>query len=189
MNHSEQPACPESKVGILAQRLNSLRGQASLAHLSQLLSLYTPTIEDVRAYIRFSETSYTRNIISENPFFRLLVLCWGPGQISPIHDHARSTCAVRIISGTATETRYKLTAEGLTRATGTSVYGPGTVFGGQDTDIHALGNCRKDDSGLITLHVYSPPLLHMNLYKAEFPPLVLAAAGQVRSAHAACGFP
>jgi cysteine dioxygenase len=179
MNDFEQPACPQSNLAILRLRLNSLRGKASLTDLEQLLSLYPPSIKDVCPYIRFSDAAYTRNIISENPFFRLLVLCWGPGQISPIHDHAGSTCAVLVVRGTATETRYTLTAEGLARPTDTLVYGPGTVFGGQDTDIHALGNCRHDGAGLVSLHIYSPPLVHMNLYEAETPRLAWAAAGRV----------
>ena len=177
MNHSEQPACPGSNLALLVSSLHWRQTQAPLAALIQLLQWCPPSLEELRQYVRFNEASYTRNLVSENPMYRLLVLCWGPGQISPIHDHFGSTCAVLVVGGTATETRYTLTAEGLARPTGTFVYGPGTVFGGQDADIHALGNCRTDGAGLVTVHVYSPPLVHMNLYDAETPRLALATAG------------
>lgn len=163
---------------MLCGELSILSGKASLAYLLDLLSAHPPTIGEVTPYVRFSESGYVRTTISENSFFRLLVLCWQPGQISPIHDHAGSTCAVMIMSGTATETRYDLTAEGLARPTGTSVYGPGTIFGGQDGDVHALGNCQDDGNGLISLHIYSPPLVHMNLYTAETPTVAHAVGGK-----------
>ena len=177
MNHSEQPACWRSGLAPLIRALDRRQALAPLAELLRLLHSHPPSLKDIGPYIRFDETSYTRNIVSESPLYRLLVLCWRPGQISPIHDHSGSSCAVLIVSGTATETRYELNSEGLARPTGTSVYGPGAMFGGQDSDIHALGNRRSDGTGLISLHIYSPPLMHMNRYSPEFSPLALAAVG------------
>ena len=82
--------------------------------------------------------------------------------------------SVLIVGGTATETRFALTPERLARPTETLVYGPGTVFGGQDGDVHTLGNCH--DTPLISAHIYAPPLLSMGLYEPEAASLGLAEA-------------
>ena len=168
MNGSEQPECPRTNLETLLLLLDSRRTEAHLAELTGLLRSHAPGLDDVGSYCRFDPSGYTRTIVSESPRYRLLVLCWLPGQISPIHDHAGSACAVLVANGTATETRFKLTPEGLARPTKTLVYGPGAVFGGRDADIHALG-CREGDVPLITVHIYSPPLLKMNFYEPQTP--------------------
>jgi cysteine dioxygenase len=34
----------------------------------------------------------------------------------------------------------------------------------RDEDIHQMSNLQADDADLVTLHIYSPPLLSMNAY-------------------------
>jgi hypothetical protein len=41
---------------------------------------------------------------------------------------------------------------------------PGSILASADADIHQLSNLQAGRAGLITLHVYSPPLLSMNSY-------------------------
>jgi hypothetical protein len=41
---------------------------------------------------------------------------------------------------------------------------PGSVMGSEDTDIHQVSNLQLGDADLVTLHVYSPPLLWMGTY-------------------------
>jgi cysteine dioxygenase len=41
-----------------------------------------------------------------NGKFDLILLCWGKGQGSPIHDHANSECFMKILEGTLTEARF-----------------------------------------------------------------------------------
>src|SRR4051794_796477 len=131
MIRPEKALCPRH-LDTLRWHLDCMRATASLPELMRLLSAHPLGMEEVRADVRFDKTAYTRNILAESPFFRLMLLCWRPGQISPIHDHAGSTCAVRILQGTAHETRFELTPDGLARPTHTLVYGPDDVFGGQD---------------------------------------------------------
>ena len=183
MMRSERPVCSRSNLDFMVSALHKRRTPAPLAVLIQLLQWSPPSLDELRTFIRFDAASYARHV-SENHRHRMLVICWLPGQISPIHDHAGSTCAVLVVSGTATETRYTMTDDRLARPTGRSTYGPGTVFGGQDGDIHALGNSSPSGTGLVTCHIYSPPLVHMNLYKAEIPDFAAelpAATQTVRS--------
>jgi cysteine dioxygenase len=43
-------------------------------------------------------------------------------------------------------------------------YPVGSVIGSFDEQIHQMGNLRAAGDDLVTLHVYSPPLLHMRTY-------------------------
>lgn len=55
----------------------------------------------------FSFCSYTRNLVDEgNGKFNLLILCWGEGHSSAIHDHADSHCFMKMLQGELCEVRY-----------------------------------------------------------------------------------
>jgi len=92
------------------------------------------------------------------------VLCWKNGQRSPIHDHAESTCAFRVLRGTATETAFQFAPNGHVWATGSRQHRPGSVVSSQDSDMHQVSNLQDGNADLITLHVYTPPLLWMGTY-------------------------
>lgn len=41
-----------------------------------------------------------------NGKFNLMILCWGPGHGSAIHDHADSHCLMKMLDGKLSEVRY-----------------------------------------------------------------------------------
>jgi cysteine dioxygenase len=114
--------------------------------------------------MRFSDRHYTRNLVRGSPHYHLLVLCWKNGQRSPIHDHAQSSCAVRVLRGTATETLFEMAPNAHVKATFSRDLLPGSVTGSEDADMHQISNLQAGDTALVTLHVYTPPLLHMGTY-------------------------
>eukprot|EP00048_Salpingoeca_helianthica_P016322 m.231681 g.231681 ORF g.231681 m.231681 type:complete len:264 (-) comp18444_c0_seq1:29-820(-) len=58
-------------------------------------------------YLHFSEVHYTRNLIYSCDDFELLVLCWGPGHASRIHNHDKSHCWLSVLSGLVSEQLYQ----------------------------------------------------------------------------------
>jgi cysteine dioxygenase len=100
----------------------------------------------------------------EGSVYHALVLCWRAGQRSPIHDHRGSSCGVRVIEGVATETGFERTSEGLIYPTHTRSLETGAVCGSYDDGIHQVSNLQPAGRNLITLHIYSPPLLRMGMY-------------------------
>ncbi|KAL4452228.1 hypothetical protein ABPG75_007890 [Micractinium tetrahymenae] len=64
-------------------------------------------------YLNFNDTHYTRNLVAENEDFELMVLCWGKGQGSRVHNHARSHGWVTALAGRVEETRYNNPRDGL----------------------------------------------------------------------------
>ncbi len=148
----------------LLQYLNRLDGRAPLDELTAMLRDIEIECEDVGPYLKFSERGYTRNLVRAGEWYNLLVLCWKNGQRSPIHDHAGSSCGVRILRGTATETLFELAPNGHVKATFSRDLLPGSVCGSQDSDIHQVSNLQDGAADLVTLHVYSPPLVWMGTY-------------------------
>jgi cysteine dioxygenase len=94
----------------------------------------------------------------------LLVLCWRPGQRTPIHDHNGSYGVVRVCEGVMWETMFRLEAHGLSYETARE-FTRGRVTGADVPDIHQIGNPDVSGQNLITLHLYAPPLKTLNTYK------------------------
>ncbi len=96
--------------------------------------------------------------------YHALVLCWRAGQRSPIHDHKGSSCGVKVLQGTCTETLFDFTDQRYLIPTETRDLHEGHVCGSFDTDIHQVSNLQQAGSDLVTLHIYFPPLLKMGMY-------------------------
>ena len=111
--------------------------------------------------------------------YALGVVCWRSGQRRPIHIHAGSTCGVRILKGVATETIFETSPSGLIHAVKSLQRHEGDVCASQDADIHQVSNLQEAGKDLMTLHLYSPPLLRMDTFSltdshiGEFRPMVL----------------
>jgi cysteine dioxygenase len=119
---------------------------------------------EIRPFVQFSPERYRRNLMRAGLAYHALILCWRNGQRSPIHDHRGSACGVRVISGEATETIFEMTEEGHVFPVRTRKLTEGFICATEDLDIHQLSNLQPNKADLITLHIYSPPLLVMGQY-------------------------
>jgi cysteine dioxygenase len=153
----------------LVRYLDGLRGQADLGELEAELREVDVSCDQLARHINFSNRGYARNLVHAGAYHHLLVLCWKNGQRSPIHDHRGSVCAVRVLRGTMTETFFERAPNLHIKATLSRDIEPRTVVGGQDRDIHQVSNLQAADADLVTLHVYSPPLLTMGTYSLSDP--------------------
>ena len=70
------------------------------------------TLADVERNVVSSEERYQRNLHVLGPKYYALLLCWLPGQASPIHDHRGASCSIKVIQGNFTEQRYRPTTAG-----------------------------------------------------------------------------
>lgn len=105
---------------------------------------------------RFNEKCYSRNVIFRNEQFELLLLCWGPGQLSRIHNHGKSNCGVRKISGILLERIFKKNQDGV-ESIREEVIEDNVWYTSNSSFIHQLVNPSKNNNA-ISLHFYSPPL-------------------------------
>lgn len=123
----------------------------------------------VEKFAQFAPERYRRNLMRAGPAYHALVLCWRNGQRSPIHDHHGSSCGVRVVCGEATETVFEMTGQGHVYAVRTRKLPEGYTCATQDQDIHQLSNLQPGNADLVTLHIYSPPLLVMGQYSLTDP--------------------
>lgn len=156
-------ARPE-KLTPLLRYLEGLSTRASIERLRELLESAAVTREDLEPFVIFEAEHYRRNLVSIGPWYEVLVICWRSGQRSPIHNHARSTCGLKVITGTCTETIFERSPCGQVVARGSTELTTGHVTASQDTDTHQVSNLEPPGRDLITLHIYSPPLRAMQKF-------------------------
>ena len=163
--------------------LDGHREPIPLAVLTRGIQRLRVDPEAIRPFLVFSPERYRRNLMHAGPRYHALILCWRSGQSSPVHDHRGSACAVRVISGRATETVFEMTEEGRVFPVRTRTLSAGFTCATQDLDIHRIANGQPVGNDLVTLHLYSPPLLVMGQYslydysKLEFRDEVYSLVG------------
>ena len=151
-------------LGEFLSELDTHVDPVDLGYLMRRLEVLDLDPDEVREYMRFSDERYQRNLLRAGPNYHALILCWKNGQRSPIHDHRGSACGVRVLRGVATETIFQRGADGTLQPRETRELPAGGVAASFDTDIHEVSNLQPGDADLVTLHVYSPPLLVMGTY-------------------------
>lgn len=173
----------KAKLKPLFEYLDGLTTRATIEELQDRLAALDVTVGDFSHHVRFHDHRYLRNLFRKGPLYHALILCWRSGQRSPIHNHAESTCGVRVLQGVCTETKFEATPSGLLKAVSSSDMLQGEIGASQDADVHQISNLQSPGEDLITLHVYSPPLLKMETYSltdatvGEYWPEVLEHMG------------
>lgn len=116
---------------------------------------------------------YARRLLHHDPANRYtaVVMTWGPGQGTPVHDHGGLWCVEGVVEGEMSVTRYDVRPDGDAFAVapvGESLRaGMGTA--GRlipPTDYHVLANALPDGTSL-TLHVYGGSLDGCRIYTAR----------------------
>ena len=162
------PAPPQAGSLTFAELVEQLNAQTSPPTL-KVINSWLANVEissfDVQPYLGFKEGNYWRHRVCRNEAVEMLIICWRPGQKTPIHDHNGSHGVVRVHQGLLRETTFSYEEErGLCYNTGREC-SAGSVTGADVPDIHQLGNPEASGQDLVTVHVYAPPLGVLNTYK------------------------
>lgn len=124
----------------------------------------------------FTEEHYARNLVCRTPTFELLVLCWRPGHESTIHDHMGSLNAISVFDGELTSRLFRpvgeqpLDAGPVEQTADDCVQSDQGWIGVDRGGIHQLADTGPDD--LVTVHVYAPALMELNVYSVTSPKVV-----------------
>jgi predicted metal-dependent enzyme (double-stranded beta helix superfamily) len=104
--------------------------------------------------------TYARRLLYQDPENRYtaVVMTWGPGQGTPVHDHGGLWCVEGVVEGEMSVTQYNVRAEGerfrvtpVGRPLSAGVGTAGRLI--PPTDYHVLANAQSNRAS-ITLHVY-----------------------------------
>ena len=153
--------------------------------LTELINSFELKPTDWKKFVHFDKCKYTRNLIAtgKDARFGLMILAWGPGQKSPIHDHNGSHCIMRVLEGTLIETLYtrKLGDTGmdsdLSFTSETSLEASEIYEKTRETELksgqtayihdkigwHRVSNASSDKPA-VSLHLYAPPIEKCKTY-------------------------
>jgi len=117
-----------------------------------------PETFDPGRYRRFQDQCYARNTVLLNEHVELVVICWLAGQASAVHDHGLSNCLYVVTEGEMGEERFSRPgAEGAKpEPLDERRFSRGETTMAAGSDIHRIRNLGP--KGLVTVHIYSPPL-------------------------------
>lgn len=149
----------------LIEKLNEQANPPTLEAITSWLSTVEISQLELEPYLGFKEGNYWRHRVCRNEAVEMLVICWRPGQKTPIHDHNGSHGVVRVQQGLMEETIFSYDEEQGLCHDRSGECAQGTVTGASVPDIHQLGNPDVSGCDLITIHVYAPPLGVLKTYK------------------------
>ena len=149
----------------LVDALNTQKSVPSLGEIYALVERTKIDPDDVTPYLGFKAGNYSRHRVMKNEHVEMLVLCWKPGQRTPIHDHNGSHGAVFVYEGILWETMFDYDTEAGLNYKSHRELRSGSRTGSEVPDVHQLGNPDVSGRDLITIHIYAPPLGVMKTYK------------------------
>lgn len=161
----EQEARNPLTFSELVERLLGQSSPPELPDIGEWLAQAHINEDDLKPFLGFKEGNYWRHRVCRNEAVEMLVICWRPGQKTPIHDHNGSHGAVKVQRGVMWESNFGFSEdEGLRYKNGRECQ-TGVVTGADLPDIHQLGNPDVSGQDLITIHIYAPPLGVLKTYK------------------------
>jgi cysteine dioxygenase len=163
----------QGPIKSLNQLLNNLKTTTKTEYKSIGATLKIP-LEDIRPYAFWSTNHYTRNCIIREANYELILLCWEPGQETPVHCHGGEECWVYIIDGQIEETHFQFDGDELTSESMTKLESGQKSFMDDQIGYHKLVN--KTNSRAMSLHLYMDTIDTCTVYDKdlnEFVPRAL----------------
>jgi len=139
------------------------------AKMRDILERLVISAEELRVYALFSDNRYARNLVHKTAQFEIMIMCWHAGQRSSIHDHAGSLGGLKILHGALTESLFEKAPNGMIKSLTSSDYAGGATRVEETSLIHQISNLQGENGRAISVHVYVPPLIRMNVYSLEDP--------------------
>ena len=131
----QQNIKPHNKIKSLGSGINNYKGL------------------DWQSFVEFSAEKYNRINYFTNHNFEMYILCWNPGQCSPIHDHPPEGCIMKVLQGELTEETYDINSLDIIA---TNTVKPSSIsYIDNNIAFHKISN--ETDKPAISLHIYAPP--------------------------------
>lgn len=100
---------------------------------------------------QFQDNQYVRQLVFKSSNVEILVVCWRPGQCSPVHGHGPSDGLMIMLEGELVNTSYHTNGQKVT-----TVWRPGDVGHTPVGVQHEVKNTSTEN--VVSLHIYAPPL-------------------------------
>nr|XP_057926413.1 cysteine dioxygenase type 1 [Doryrhamphus excisus] len=132
----------------------------NVEEVKEVMESYKSNRQEWEKFAKFDKLRYTRNLVDEgNGKFNLIILCWGEGHGSSIHDHSNSHCFMKMLQGELKETLFDWPKEEAGQMTETShkiLEENKVAYINDSIGLHRVENVSHTE-GSVSLHLYSPP--------------------------------
>lgn len=99
----------------------------------------------------FTKEHYARHLVLKTPNVEIIVVCWMPGQGSPIHGHGPTDGVIVVLDGEIQNTNIYPDGRRIS-----NVWRPGHILHTPVGVQHQVTNSSNAET--VTLHIYAPPL-------------------------------
>jgi len=112
--------------------------------------------DEFQKFTFWKKEGYARNCIERTSTYELILICWKPGDQSPVHGHDEQKCWVHQVDGTLKEDRFNEENGELVHCNSMEL-SPGTLSYMEDRmGYHSLTN--RSTQRAMTLHLYISPI-------------------------------
>lgn len=136
--------------------------------VAKILSSYAAAARDWCEHELHRPDGYTRSLLFKDGMYELLLLCWGAGQESPIHNHMDQNCWMAVLAGQIEEVQFACPTGppcGRLEPRRSLLFDPGQVaYISDDIGIHLV---RPVGGPGVSLHLYSRPYDTCKVYDRE----------------------
>lgn len=149
----------------LAELIEELRkvfasDDVNIELVDYLMKSYKSNPADWKQYAKFDRFRYTRNLVDTgNDKYNLILLCWGEGHGSAIHDHADSHCFMKMLQGNLEEVRFgwpKAEGDKLEEISRCRLGHNEVCYINDSLGLHRVENTSHTEPA-VSLHLYCPP--------------------------------
>ncbi|MYL34514.1 hypothetical protein GLW08_13390 [Pontibacillus yanchengensis] len=152
----------------LNDRMNNILGDLqspSSEEVRAALLALNVSLKDLQEYLDTAGPKpYYRKLLYQNEQVELLVMNWSELECAP-HDHGHSYGWIQVIRGTSENTIYEVNGNQIPEELFSMNESERSVFFAPKKGVHKMKG--TSDAGLVTLHLYAPPITGMKVYDLE----------------------
>ncbi|KAK2837807.1 hypothetical protein Q5P01_015019 [Channa striata] len=133
----------------------------NVEEVQNIMESYKSNPQEWSRYAKFDKYRYTRNLVDEgNGKFNLMILCWGEGHGSSIHDHTNSHCFMKLLQGQLKESLFEWPDKehpgDMVQKSHRFLEENKVAYINDSIGLHRVENVSHIE-GAVSLHLYSPP--------------------------------
>lgn len=102
----------------------------------------------LRPYLLFRDDRYTRNLVYRDALFEIMVICWRPGQQTPVHTHNGQLGWMLVEQGGVEVTNYRYVS--CNAPENQNVVGIDCLGGATSVQLDVLGRERVEERGEVS---------------------------------------
>jgi cysteine dioxygenase len=153
------------KIEAIIDGLRSFRDdEFTCDNVYQFLARTPVNVDSISPFFFWSQNCYTRNLIYKDDRFEMLAICWEPGQVSRVHNHADQKCWMTVPVGRLKGQNFAVAeideSKGHCRLVETDSFELSDCLTAKvelEEPVHQILNLAEYGQRAVSIHIYSRP--------------------------------